>query len=68
MKSVRLGDATLLDNSLVVYGSGISDENAHNYDSLPILLAGRGGGTIQPGRHLHYPDNEPLMNLFLAML
>jgi len=68
MKSVREGDATLLDNSLVVYGSGISDGNSHNYDSLPILLAGRGGGTIQPGRHLHYPDNEPLMNLFLAML
>ena len=68
MKSVREGESTLLDNCMILYGSGISDGNAHNYNNLPILLAGRGGGTIQPGSHIHYPDNEPLMNLFLVML
>ena len=68
MKSVSEGESSLLDNSMVVYGSGISDGNAHNYNNLPILLAGRGGGLIQPGSHIHYPDNEPLMNLFLTML
>lgn len=68
LKSIEEGESSLLDNCMVLYGSGISDGNSHNYNNLPILLAGRGGGTIQPGRHIHYADNEPLMNLFLAML
>ena len=52
MKSIREGERNLLDNSMVVYGSGISDGNRHNHDNLPILLAGSGGGTIDTGRHL----------------
>ena len=68
LKSIEEGESSLLDNCMVLYGSGISDGNSHNYNNLPIVLAGRGGGTIQPGRHIHYADNEPLMNLFLAML
>jgi hypothetical protein len=53
---------------MVVYGSGISDGNRHNHDELPILLAGRGGGTIRPGRHVRYPKETPLANLWLALL
>lgn len=48
------GDGRLLDNVAVVYGSGISDANAHHHHDLPVLVAGHGGGAIQPGRHLNY--------------
>jgi Protein of unknown function (DUF1552) len=68
MKSIREGDNTLLDNAMLVYGGGIGDGNAHNHDNLPVLLAGKGGGTIQAGRHVRYPKETPLMNLYLAML
>ncbi|MFO0825564.1 MAG: hypothetical protein U0792_20990 [Gemmataceae bacterium] len=53
---------------MVAYGSGNSDGNAHNHDDLPILLAGKGCGTIKPGRHIRYPKETPLNNLWLAML
>ena len=53
---------------MILYGSGIGDGNAHNHDNLPILLAGRGGGTIQSGRHIRYEKETPLNNLFLSML
>ena len=49
LKSIAEGERTLLDNSMIVYGSGIGDGNAHNHDNLPILLAGSGGGTIAAG-------------------
>jgi hypothetical protein len=62
------GDGTLLDNCMVVYGSGIGDGNAHNHDNLPIVLLGSGGGTIAAGRHRRYPKETPLTNLYLSML
>jgi hypothetical protein len=62
------GDGTLLDNSMIVYGSGIGDGNRHNHDDLPVLLAGRGGGTIASGRHIRYAENTPMANLYLSML
>lgn len=68
LKSIREGEGTLLDNSLIVYGSGLSDGNAHNHHDLPIAMAGRGGGTVTPGRHIVYPRDTPLNNLFLSML
>lgn len=68
MKDTKEGDSNLLDRSMIVYGSGIGDGDAHNHDNLPILLAGRGGGAIQQGRHLKYPRHTPLNNLYLAML
>jgi hypothetical protein len=68
LKSVKEGDTTLLDNSMVVYGSGISDGNRHNHDDLPILLAGRGGGSLKTGRHLRYKRETPLTNLYVGML
>jgi hypothetical protein len=67
LKSIREGDHSLLDSAMIVYGSGISDGNRHNHDDLPILLAGRGGGTIKPGRHIKYQP-QPLNNLYLSLL
>ena len=68
MKTIREGERTLLDNVMVVYGSGISDGNRHNHDNLPLLLAGKGGGALRSGRHLRYPKETPLTNLYLSML
>jgi len=68
LKSITEGEGTLLDNSMILYGSGIGDGNRHNHDDLPILLAGRGGKTIQTGRHVRYEKRTPLNNLFLSML
>lgn len=62
------GDGTLLDNSMVLYGGAISDGNRHSHDNLPVLLAGRGGGRITPGRHIRYEGDPPLSNLFVSML
>ena len=68
MKSVKEGDGTLLDHCMLAYGSGNSDGNAHNHDDLPILLAGRGCGTLHPGRHTVFPKETPLNNLWLSFL
>jgi hypothetical protein len=68
MKNTQEGDGCLLDNVMVVYGGGISDGNRHNHDDLPVLVAGKGGGTIKTGRHIVYPNNTPMNNLFLSML
>jgi hypothetical protein len=68
LKGIKEGEGTLLDNCMIVYGGGICDGNAHNHDNLPIVLAGRGGGTIQPGRHLVLPGEVPMGNLYLSML
>jgi len=68
MASIREADGTILDHTMVVYGSGISDGDRHNHDDLPILLAGKGGGAVRPGRHVRYPNETPLANLYLAIL
>jgi hypothetical protein len=68
LSEVKEGDGTLLDNCLIVYGSGIGDGNRHNHDELPILLAGRGKGAVKAGRHLRYRRGTPLTNLYLWML
>ncbi|HLV79837.1 MAG TPA: DUF1552 domain-containing protein [Chthonomonadaceae bacterium] len=68
LQSIHEPEGTLLDNAMIVYGAGISDGNAHNHDNLPILLAGRGAGTIQTGRHVRYTDGTPMTNLFLSLL
>jgi hypothetical protein len=62
------GDGTLLDHSLILYGSSLSDGNEHNFDPLPIVLAGGASGALEGGRHLDYPDHTPMSNLLLAML
>lgn len=68
LKSIPEGTGTLLDNSMIVYGSAIADGNAHSHHDLPVLLAGKGGGTIASGRHIVSPKETPLNNLFLSML
>ncbi|HUK17703.1 MAG TPA: DUF1552 domain-containing protein [Bryobacteraceae bacterium] len=62
------GDGTLLDHSLILYGSSISDGNAHTHFDLPLVLAGGGGGRLKGGRHLKYPKMTPMNNLLLSML
>ncbi|REK17930.1 MAG: DUF1552 domain-containing protein [Planctomycetota bacterium] len=68
LAAVSEGERTLLDNSMILYGSGIGDGNRHNHHDLPILLAGAGGGTIKTDRHMRYKEETPLNNLFLSML
>ena len=62
------GEGSLLDHSLIVYGSSLSDANLHTHHDLPILLAGGGAGQVQGGRHIRYPKETPLNNLFLNLL
>jgi hypothetical protein len=68
MKGIQEGSSNLLDQSMLVYGSGIGDGNRHNHDELPILVAGKGGGSLKSGRHLRYDKETPLMNLHLSLL
>lgn len=68
LKSIEEGEGTLLDHSMVVYGSELGDGNAHSHHDLPILLAGRGNGSIASGRHIRCAPETPLNNLFLSML
>lgn len=60
--------STVLDNAMIVYGCAIGDGNRHNHDQLPVALAGRGGGTLNPGRHILLRDATPMTNLYAAML
>ncbi len=61
------GDGSVLDNTLVVYGSGISDGNKHTHENLPVVVAGHGGGLVG-GRHLVFDDNTPMTNFYLTVL
>ena len=68
LNSVKEAEGTLLDHSMIVYGSANSDGNAHNHDDLPVLLAGGGCGTLKPGKHVRFPDETPLSNLWISLL
>lgn len=68
LKSIPEGEGTLLDNCMLTYGSGNADGNRHTHHDLPILFAGRGGGSVKTGRHVRYPKDTPVNNLWLAML
>ncbi|CAN5363346.1 DUF1552 domain-containing protein [soil metagenome] len=68
LKSVQEGDKTLLDNSMSMCGSSLSDGNDHDPNNLPILLGGKGGGRLKTGQHIASPKNTPLCNLYVAML
>jgi hypothetical protein len=68
LKDIREGEGTLLDHCMIAYGSGINDGQAHSYYDVPILLAGRGNGTLNPGQHIRYESEQPLCNLWLSML
>ena len=68
LQSVPDGDGSLLDHSLLVYGSALSDGNMHLYKDLPVLLVGGGMAGIRGGRHIRYPENTPMANFYLSLL
>jgi hypothetical protein len=68
LKTTRDGDGTLLDHSMIVYGSGLCDGNKHSHENLPVLLAGRGDGSLEPGRHVVHKPGTPMTNLYLTLL
>ena len=68
LASTADGDGSLLDSSMIIYGSGMSDGNGHNHHNLPTLVVGGGGGTITGGRHLQFASDTPVTNLFLTIL
>ena len=68
MREIREGDGTLLDHSMVLFGSGIRDGNSHNPHNIPIVLAGKANGQLRTGRHLEFDKDPPLCNLYTGML
>ena len=68
MKAHQEGDRTLLDNSMIVYGSGIADGNRHTHEDLPTMVLGSGGGFLKSGRRLVYRRETPICNLYLTMM
>jgi len=62
------GDASLLDNSLIIYGSPMGDGNLHNHKRIPMFLAGRAGGKLKGHLHLKAPDGTPAANMYLTLL
>ena len=68
LRSTPDGDGSLLDHSMILYGSALSDGNRHSHQNLPVLLAGGGAGKLPGGRHLRYPKDTPMTNLYLTML
>ncbi len=68
LKATKDGDGTLLDHSLILYGSAMSNSNVHNHTPLPIFVAGGANGKMKGGRHLKYPEDTPAANLLWTML
>lgn len=68
MKQTPDGDGSLLDNSMVIYGAGISDGDRHNHDDLPLVMLGNAGGKIPAGQHMKFKSRTPMTNLFLSMM
>jgi hypothetical protein len=68
LKAIPEGDGSLLDQSLVLLSSEISESNTHSHDDLPVLLAGAAGGAIAPGRHLTYATGTPYARLLVSIL
>jgi hypothetical protein len=68
LRSTPDGDGSLLDHSMLLYGSALSDGNLHLYTNLPILLVAGGVAGIKGGRHVRYPKGTPMSNLLLTML
>ena len=68
MKSLDEGGKSLLDNSMILFGATLKDGNRHDPENLPVLLAGRGKGTLRPGRRVRFAEKTPLCNLHLSML
>jgi hypothetical protein len=68
MKSVKEGDKSMLDNAMVMLGNGNGDAAHHDHVNCLSVLAGRGCGTLDPGRYVKYPDGTPVSNLWLSLM
>lgn len=68
LENLPEADGSLLDHTLLVYGSSISDGNRHNHDDLPVALFGGSAASVLGGRHVRYPQETPMCNLFLSLL
>ena len=68
LKSFKEGDSTVLDNSMILFGSGLRDGNRHSPHNLPLILGGTAGGRINTGQHLVYDKDTPLSNLYCSIL
>ena len=62
------GDGSLLDHTLLLYGAGMSNSNAHAPINLPVMLVGGAGGGLKGGRHIRYPEETPMPNLLMAIM
>jgi len=68
LKGMKEGESTVLDNSMVLFASALSDGNKHDPHRLPVVVTGGGGGRIETGQHLVYAEDSPLSNLYVSML
>ncbi len=68
LRGLKEGDGNVLENSMILFGAGMRDGNAHNPHNLPLVLAGRGGGSLAPGRHLVYERDTPMAGLHLGLM
>lgn len=68
LRDMKEGEKSVLDNSMVLFGSALSDGNSHNPHKLPLVLGGHGGGRLATGQHLVYTEDTPAANLYVSML
>jgi hypothetical protein len=68
LQSIPDGEGNMLDNSVLVFGSNMSDSNLHNHFPLPMAIVGGGAGKLKGNRHLRYPDKTPIANMHLTIL
>jgi hypothetical protein len=68
LASMKEGDGTVLDHSMILYGAGISDSNRHTHERLPVVLVGKGMGASNTGQHIDYKKDVPVTNLLMTML
>ena len=68
LRDMKEGEGTVLDNSMILFGSALSDGNSHNPHKLPLVLGGGGGGRIATGQHLVHTEDSPAANLYVSML
>ena len=68
LSKIQDGDGTLLDHSMIVYGSGLSDGNRHHHHDLPLVIVGGANKSLAMGRHVRYAKDTPLTNLYVSLL
>jgi len=68
LRGMKEGDSTVLDNSMILFGSALSDGNKHDPHKMPLVVAGRAGGRINTGQHLVCSEDAPAANLYVSML